>query len=469
MKLSHVALVAVGAFCIVAGGVYFYARDAGQKQALNVLAQIEAEAKALGEDIRIDHGEVTVDVLSGAATVQNLTVTYTQMAESLTAESVTVQANETSLEKGTAEKVVYKASAGKPTFAFERVTLSDFDLTQARNFEKISSDELLAFLRKLTVGELAVENATIQAREGEISVAEFRIEDTQSGVIDKGTVRGVQVKFPSGPTKEFGLDGFSVRNLDLGSVGTDKQDQSLLDVMGVKELVVSGGYLAASDVDETAKLALFEIKDIRRDDGIIIASRALMDGLDIPLRFLAGKNPVLTALVSDIDLDTMSLKMEAVGDLDLKSGILKQDLDLSAAGMGRIGLALVMSGDPERLRKIAKGEIEIASDQGLEDMKIVDLSLKYDDVKLADWIIDALSAGDRKAFAERLALSAGMAMEKDEKMATQLRRAVQAFVTDAGGFEIAVHPSEPFVVGNVGTALKRGTLGEDLGIDVSGR
>lgn len=461
MSIKAIVLAAAAGIFALVGGGYYIAESMAQKQARETMALIEANIVKNAEGAKVTHSGVNADLFDGTMTVRDLKISDSTAMGTVTIASATLGGDEAMLKKGVLRNIVITDRSGRNVMEIGRVRIADLDLQEAVQSSPavITSKTAQAFLKNLNIGAFVVEDLKIRGEEVRMSAAEFRVGGRR--VVDI-SISDVRIEEVDGEVKELGFKSLKIGNLVPGYFNYIYAAPS--NLFGVTDVSLSGGYFVVSRGKEKVSLGSVGIEGIERTDGTITAFRAHLDGFQIPLRALYAFSREAAHFLNGFDQPAVRLSGLSEGGLDVASGVLKYGFALSATGMGEIRMNLELAGvDPKALR-----QLDPYAGGAMQKIKFVGASLKYKDDKLADTVIDNLSAGDRVEFADQTALQVRMLAENDEETGTKAAQAVKNFIMAGNGFEIVAHPAEPFPLFRLEQSMEEGTLGRDLNLQIVG-
>lgn len=457
MNKASVAVIAgVGILALIGGGSYAVA----QFKAQEAMALIESHIVKNAEGAKVTYSGVSPNIFDWTMTVRDLKISDSAALGTVTIASATLGGDENVLQMGVFENVTV-TSPGSAMMKIDRVDITDLNLKEANSPAAITPQTVQAFFSTLNVGAFVVENIQLRSPESVMSISEIRIGGGEVLDVAITDMRDEEVR---GEVMEVGFKSLKISNLNPSLLGNNNLETVLRDFFGVTESSLSGAYLVSND-KERVSLERLGVEGIKRTDGMITAFRVFVDGAEIPLKALKAQSPEVGHFLRGIEQNSVRLKAVSEGDIDLKSGVLKYEFALSAGGMGEFKLGLELTGvDAKTLR-----QADQLSEETLRKVKIVRVSLKYKDDKLADTVIDNISGGDRAKLAEQMAPQVQMFAGADEQTGAMAAGAVTNFITAANSFDIVASPPQPFALSRIQQAMARGTLARDLNIQINGK
>lgn len=355
--------------------------------------------------------------------------------------------------------------------AFEGLNLAAFGAAEKRKAGSAAELTLPEFWRRVKVGHIAIEDLKGEANAALFSVVKYEMSNVEGGIagnltITDATVSGIENK----EIQSVGFKKIKVDSLDL-LIARKSQEEMLRgaqNFFGI-DAMLFGGFQVKLKNGAAVSVEKFELDEIQRHSGFLTGGRFILDNVEFPVSAVSKWNPEAGAFLQGFSNDVFNASMNSDSKYDAPSGGIVQSMGMSVKGMGKFKIDVELTGfDVETYKNLSQGKYTNLDWLERGDLKLVSFSIHYLDEKLADWLIDNYSNGNRVGLGEHLA--ANVSGFSADRMFIQLAsEEIKRFIVGANRFLITAKPSSPVTIGAVRQAMERGAISNILNLQLSGQ
>lgn len=340
------------------------------------------------------------------------------------------------------------------------------------DLQNAGSDQFLEdFWRTAKIEKFLLENFKVIDGEVSPSIGKFLIKDVKDGIAGNITLTDMSVSNIDNDTlQSMSIKQFKIDNLDM--MIAKKSEAELLvalqNFMGIDAGVISGLQVNMKDGTKVS-IKKIGVEGIERHQGVVTAVEMVLQETEFPVDAFDQHNPEVAAFLKGFSEDVFNVSFDIALKYDVATGSIVEDMGLSAKGMGTLKIDLELAGfDLETFQLFSQGAFESVDWLNREDLKLVGFTVRYTDEKLADWLIDTYSNGNRVGLAEHLA--ANVSSFSADRMFIQLAsEEIKRFITGANQFLITAKPVSPVTAGAVMRAMDQGAISNILNLQLSGQ
>lgn len=355
--------------------------------------------------------------------------------------------------------------------AFEGLNLSAFGSGEERKVGAAAELTVPEFWRHVKIGRLAVEDLKGKADAALFSVVKYEMSNVDGGVAGNITVTDASVSgIENEEVQAVGFKKIKIDGLDL-LIAKKSREELLRDAQNFfgMDAMLFDGFQVKLKNDTTVSVEKFEVDEVQRHSDFVTGGAFVLDSLEFPISAVSKWNPEAGAFLQGFSDDVFNASMNSESKYDAPSGGIVQTVGMSVKGMGKLKIDVELTGfDVETYRSLSQGQYANFDWLGREDLKLVSFSMKYTDDKLADWLIDNLSNGNRVGLGEHYA--ANVSSFSADRMFIQLAsEEIKRFIVGANRFLITAKPTAPVTARAVMQAMQEGAISNVLNLQLSGQ